>query len=229
MRSWNVNVLLHQHTQRRIRYDRRHFHQRLLRETHTMPARVTGWRWSLGHFDSLLGDVSIELLAHLHQLVLHLRHRNVLSTICSTVRRWSRSCGLTSKSRSGRVPPGSSSYSEKNSVSPATLVVWLRRASYVASALAVVCPRGVWCRASARAIATLLRAYFRYARRRRSLRRRAAPAAWSTRVSPTKAILAKMSHKTRAKATICRAVACVVVVECLNLFFYKYYCYRDWP
>ena len=70
---------------------------------------------------------------------------------------------------------------------PAKLVIWLRRASNVASALAVVCPRfAVWCRASAKAIATLIRAYFRYARRRRSLRRRAAPEAWSTRVSPTK-------------------------------------------
>ena len=70
----------------------------------------------------------------------------------------------------------------------------------MASALAVVCPRGaVWCRASARAIATLIRAYFRYAQRRRSLHRRAALVAWSTRVSPTEATLAKMSHSGKSQ------------------------------
>ena len=42
----------------------------------------------------------------------------VLPTICSTVRRWTLSCGLTSQSRSGRVLPSSFSYSEKNSVKP---------------------------------------------------------------------------------------------------------------
>ena len=55
---------------------------------------------------------------HFHQLVFHLRHRNEVwssgttdteSTICSTMRRWTRSCGLTSKILSGRAPPGSSS------------------------------------------------------------------------------------------------------------------------
>ena len=63
--------------------------------------------------------------------------KSTVSTICSTVCRWSLSCGLTSYIRSGRVPPSSSSKSEKNSVSPATLVVWLRGALFVASALAV--------------------------------------------------------------------------------------------
>ena len=46
MRNWNVHVLLHKPVQRGVRYDRRHFHQlfrRLLRETHTAPARLTGW------------------------------------------------------------------------------------------------------------------------------------------------------------------------------------------
>ena len=60
-------------------YDRRHFHQlfcRLLSEAHTAPA-MTGWRWDLGHFDDLLGNVNIELPAHLHQLVVHLQHRNI--------------------------------------------------------------------------------------------------------------------------------------------------------
>ena len=71
--------------------------------------------------------------------------KRTVSTICSTVCRCTLPCGLTAESRSGRVPPSSSSYSEKNSVSPATLVVWLRRASYVASALAVLCPRGASC------------------------------------------------------------------------------------
>ena len=36
-----------------------------------------GGRRDLGHFDSLLGHVSIELSAYLHQLVRHLRHRNI--------------------------------------------------------------------------------------------------------------------------------------------------------
>ena len=37
---------------------------------------MTGRR-DLGHFDSLLGNMRIELPAHLHQLILHLRHRNI--------------------------------------------------------------------------------------------------------------------------------------------------------
>ena len=39
--------------------------------------------------------------------------KSTVSTICSTVCRWSLSCGLTSYSRSGRVPPSSSSNSEE--------------------------------------------------------------------------------------------------------------------
>ena len=58
-------------------------------------------------------------------------------------------------------------------------------------ALAVFWPRGaVWCVASARAMATLIRAYRKYAQRRRSRRLLAAPVAgaWSTGVSNTEAI-----------------------------------------
>ena len=58
-------------------------------------------------------------------------------------------------------------------------------------ALAVFGLRGaLWWFTSARAIATLIRAYLKYARRRRSLLRRAEPkpVAWSTGVSTTEAI-----------------------------------------
>ena len=66
-------------------------------------------------------------------------------------------------------------------------------------ALAVLSPRGaVWCVASARAMATLIRAYRKYARRRRSRRHLAAPVAgaWSTSVSTTKAIFLQETHNT---------------------------------
>ena len=107
------------------------------------------------------------------------------STECSAVCRCTRACGLTPARRSGRVPPSSSSYSEKNSVSPATLGLWLQRASYVALALAVFCPRGaVWWRASARAMATLIRAYLKYARRHRSLRRLAPRNVFASELRP---------------------------------------------
>ena len=76
-----------------------------------------------------------------------------------------------------------------------------------APALAILCPRGAeWGLLSARAMATLIRAYRKYARRRRSLRRLAAPVAgaWSTDVSTTEAILAKkMSHREKGNSLTC--------------------------
>ena len=37
----------------------------------------TGCRRDLGHFDNLLGNEDIEKPAYVHQLVFHLRHRNI--------------------------------------------------------------------------------------------------------------------------------------------------------
>ena len=45
-----------------------------------------------------------------------------VSMICCTVRRWTRSCSVTSARRSGRVPPSSSSNSEKSSVGRRSLL-----------------------------------------------------------------------------------------------------------
>ena len=64
------------------------------------------------------------------------------------VRCWTRSCGRTSTRGGGSTPLSSSSNNEKNSVSPATLFFWLRRALFVA----VFCLRGAeWCVATATA------------------------------------------------------------------------------
>ena len=62
--------------------------------------------------------------------------------MCSTVCHFTRSCGRGSAKASGRVPLSSSSNNEKYSVSPATLFFWLRRALFVASALAAFWLRG---------------------------------------------------------------------------------------
>ena len=54
------------------------------------------------------------------------------SAICSTVRRGTHPCGLTSMRRSGRAPSVSSSYRSKSTESTLELaVLWLRGASYV--------------------------------------------------------------------------------------------------
>ena len=91
------------------------------------------------------------------------------STICSTVRP---DASEAVKPR----PPRSSSYSDKNSVSPATLVFWLRRAMFVASAVAVFClRRAEWCVATATAWAIDCCSCRQAARCRRPLCRWAAP------------------------------------------------------
>ena len=97
---------------------------------------------------------------------------SVLSTICSTVRRWSLSCGLTSKSRSGRAPSVSSPYKSKNTGSSLELtVLWLLEASYVSGPA----PRNEeWCRAAANSMRTVIRSCRSYERSWRSLLRLAA-------------------------------------------------------
>ena len=69
------------------RHDIREFHQlfRCLRHGENR-ARAAGRRRQLGHFDNLLGNEDVESCEQHHRLV----------------------CGLTSESRSGRAPPGSS-------------------------------------------------------------------------------------------------------------------------
>ena len=85
-------------------------------------------------------------------------------------------CGPGSSGRPGRSPGGG--------------VFCARRPECVACphtpALAIVCPREEWCVYSARAIATLCRSCFSHERRRRCLRRRAAP---SPSTSPPAIIL----------------------------------------
>ena len=143
---------------------------------------MTG-RGDLGHCDCLLGNEDIEQPAYLHQLVFNLRHRNVKrrqeERIVDVL---FHGAPLNPFLRPDLVElvrpraPSSSSYSEKNSVSPATLVVWLRRASYVASAVAVFClRRAEWCVAAATAWAIDCCSCRQAARSRRPFRRWAAP------------------------------------------------------
>ena len=100
------------------------------------------------------------------------------STIWSTVRRRSLSCGLTSESRSGRAPPGSS-YRLKSSGWGMGGIPDRGRGVHLAPphtpALAVFCPREEWCVLSARAIATVIRSCLSHERSRRCRRRCAAP------------------------------------------------------
>ena len=120
--------------------------------------------------------------------------QGVASTSCSTVRRCTRSCGLTSTRRSGRVPPSSdtlSSARSKNCV-PGSWGVGCSGTSPCSAsrsqppALAILCPRGaVWCVNSARAMAIDCRSCLKAARSRRPLRRCAAPAARSTFIMST--------------------------------------------
>ena len=133
---------------------------------------------------------------------------SVLSTICSTVRRWSLSCGLTSKSRSGRVSPSSSSYESKNTESSLELaVIWLREASYVSGPA----PRNDECRAAANSMRTVIRSCRSHERSRRSLLHRVEPTSRSAMRKPTVKVLEiwlTTKEYTRAKT--------LVVVEWLH-------------
>ena len=135
-----------------------------------------------------------------------------MSTNCSTI------CGTTMKSigttgtgstfhvpprrpsqSTGHQPPGGASYGTRPcSTSRAP-----------PPSLAVLRPCGaVWCDASARAMATVIRAYRKYARRRRSRRQGVAPAAMSTRLFD----IVKSSLKGHAEKGNARVETCVVVV-----------------
>ena len=97
---------------------------------------------------------------------------SVVSTICSTVRRWSLSCGLTSKSRSSRALSVSSSNKSKNTESSLELaVIWLREASYVSGPAPW---NEEWCKAAANSMRTVIRSCRSHERSRRSLLRLAA-------------------------------------------------------
>ena len=112
------------------------------------------------------------------------------STICSTMRRGTRFCGLTPERRSGREPPSSGTLSLSSKLKyrvPGSEGVgasgsWPSTSSRTHPlSLAVLCLRGaVWCDASARAIATVIRSCFSHERSRRSRRLRAALPAMST-------------------------------------------------
>ena len=111
-----------------VSHGSRHFHQlfRQLRlENRTMR---DGIQWDLGHCDDLLGNCSVEELEDVHQTICctgasrsSTGRGTKDSIICSVVCRWIRSCGPRGSTRPvGRA--SSSSNSEKNAVSPATLV-----------------------------------------------------------------------------------------------------------
>ena len=109
------------------------------------------------------------------------------SVMCSTVCRWTRACGRGSTKASGRPPPGSSSNRLKSTgwgggVARNLAVYFVSLSS--SPTLAVLYPRGaVWCKASARAIATVIRSCRNMERSRRSLLRFAEPMTCSP--SPT--------------------------------------------
>ena len=117
-----------------------------------------------------------------------------VSTDCSTMRWEMCSCGMTNwavYSASSSVCASRRKLGEEGFCRHAALCF---SSCHSSPALAILCPRGAeWWLLSARAMATLIRAYRKCARRRRSLRRLAAPVAgaWSTDVSTTEAILAK--------------------------------------
>ena len=94
---------------------------------------------------------------------------------CSVSGSWSTICGTgTSREGAGRCPTKCRRIRPWGRGASRTWPCSATRASL--PALAVFWPRGaLWCVLSARAIATLIRAYRRYARKRRSLRRRALP------------------------------------------------------
>ena len=109
-RNWNVHVLLHNPLQQKKGDDRRYFHQlfrqlRLANMSSHSSMRISGtsitcsetWiscgaKASTNSCSSTSGTGTSSIGARM---------------ICSTVCRWTRSCGLTWKSRSGRAPPGS--------------------------------------------------------------------------------------------------------------------------
>ena len=132
---------------------------------------------------------------------------SVVSTNCSTVRRWSLSCGLT-PARSGRAPSVSSSNKSKSTESTLELaVLWLRGASYVSGPA----PRNEeWCRAAANSVRTVIRSCHSHERSRRSLLRRVEPITRSAMSKPTVKVLAiglTTKEYTRAK-TICGCCGC---------------------
>ena len=170
----------------------RHFHQ-LFRQLRLKNRTVRdGELWDLGHCDDMLGDRSVEELEEVHQLVHHLRHCYVEeSASCSTACRWTRSCGPRGSTRPfGRVPhtASSSSNSEKNAVSPATLVFDVQCVASLV--LAVSRPHSSlnfggngaeeWWKVSARTMRTVCRSCFSHERSRRSRLLLAATLARST-------------------------------------------------
>ena len=160
-----------------------------------------------GHFDDQLGNANIELPAHLHQLVIHLRHRNVMRRNeqhgvdnLLTVRRWSLSCGLTPARRSGRAPSVSSSNKSKSTESTLELTVfWLRKASFDSGPAPLYAE---WCRAAANSMRTVIRSCRSHERSQRSLLRRPEPTSRSAMSKPTVKVLEMWSttkEYTRAK------------------------------
>ena len=116
--------------------------------------------------------------------------QQAMSTICSMVCRWTRSCGRGSARTLGRNPAVSSSNNSKNTASQAALDFCLRGAFCAASpALSVFCACGplyflpaatlskLWWAAADRAIAALCCSCRHHERRRRCLLRHAEP--WS--------------------------------------------------
>ena len=115
-----------------VSHGSRHFHQ-LFRQLRLESRTVRdGVLWDLGHCDDLLGDRSVEGLEDVHQLVHHLRHWYV-----EDLYHWSkvgkllhgvpldpllRPLRLDQTGRPRTHTASSSSNSEKNAVSPATLV-----------------------------------------------------------------------------------------------------------
>ena len=133
-RNWNVDELLHIPLQRGKGYDRRHFHScsascgsRTGVRAESSSMRILGtsiicsgtWKscgakTSTNSCSSISGTGTSIIGA---------------ATICSTVCRWSRSCGLTSESRSGRENPtaGTSSTSKAKCWVPAAWGVGVLR------------------------------------------------------------------------------------------------------
>ena len=191
-------LVLHLRHRSESRGRRRHFHQlfrqlRLL-ERGTLQDRVLK---NLGHFDDLL-HVRQRLVEDLHTTESTVCvpgtwsswTTGTISTICSTMRRGTCSCGPdTAGSRSGRVPltAGGSSSSREKCCTPAVWGVGSTGAWPCTSSLthhpllASLCPRwAVWRSLSARSIATVIRSCRSQERSSRCRRLIAAPAACSS-------------------------------------------------
>ena len=145
--------------------------------------------------------------------------KSTVSTICSTVCRWSLSCGLTPMRRSGRAHSVYSSNKSKYTESSLELTIfWLRGASCVTGPAPL---NAEWCRAAANSMRTVIRSCRSHERSRRSLLRRAEPTSRSAMSRPTAKVLemwltTKGIH-TGQDACCCCVVLCCVVLCCVVL------------